>query len=107
MLKNKTLPVILVALVLASLLVCASSVLAANLSGTSGDDNLTGTSQKDTLSGLAGSDKLSGLGARDTLNGGDGDDLLDPGNGLTQPTETPEMTTLSWPLTREPRRMTP
>ena len=82
MLKKKTLPVILVALVLASLLVCASSVLAVNRSGTSGNDNLTGTSQKDTLSGLAGSDKLSGLSARDTLNGGDGDDLLDPGNGL-------------------------
>jgi hypothetical protein len=74
--------VILVALVLASLLVCASSVLALTLSGTSGNDNLTGTRQKDTLSGLAGSDKLSGLGARDTLKGGDGDDLLDPGNGL-------------------------
>jgi hypothetical protein len=82
MLKNKTLPVILVALVLASLLVCASTVLAVNLSGTSGNDNLTGTAQKDTLSGLGGSDRLSGLGARDTLNGGDGDDLLDPGNGL-------------------------
>jgi hypothetical protein len=80
--KNKTLPVILVALVLASLLVCASSVLAVILSGTSGNDNLTGTNQKDTLSGLAGSDKLSGLRSRDTLNGGDGDDLLDPGNEL-------------------------
>ena len=82
MLKYKNLPVILVALGLAALLVCASSVLAVHLSGTSGNNNLTGTSQNDTLSGLAGSDKLSGLGARDTLNGGDGDDLLNPGNGL-------------------------
>lgn len=55
-----------------------STLLAAKIMGTAGDDNLTGSSSNDTLEGLAGNDTLDGGTGNDTylFARGDGQDTI-------------------------------
>lgn len=71
-------------------LVCPSSVLADDFTGTAGndtingtaaDDNIWGLGGNDTLNGNAGNDMIDGGANNDALNGGDGDDTLIGGSG--------------------------
>lgn len=71
-------------------LVCPSSVLADDFTGTAGNDTINGTANddniwglggNDTLNGNAGNDMIDGGANNDILNGGDGDDTLIGGSG--------------------------
>ena len=47
----------------------AAIAIAANIDGTTGNDNLVGTPADDTIQGLGGDDTISGLAGNDTLRG--------------------------------------
>lgn len=54
----------------------APAALAAQIDGTSGNDNLTGTAAKDGIEAKAGNDLVQALGGDDVVKGGPGSDLL-------------------------------
>jgi Ca2+-binding RTX toxin-like protein len=71
-------------------LICPSSVLADDFTGTAGNDTINGTANDDNIWGLGGNDTLNGNNGNDmvdgganndTMNGGDGDDTLIGGSG--------------------------
>ncbi|EPX86930.1 calcium-binding protein [Salipiger mucosus] len=55
--------------------------VAADTTGTAGDDDLAGDAGDNVIEGLAGNDTILGLDGDDTLYGGLGDDLLEGGLG--------------------------
>lgn len=66
--------------VLAALLL-PSSVLAATIVGTPGNNLLVGTPRSDSISGLGGNDLVLGAGGADIIDGGPGADALFGGAG--------------------------
>lgn len=62
-------------------LVLPASALAANITGTNGNDVLFGTSDNDTISGSGGNDLIYGARSDDTILGGPGNDALLGGPG--------------------------
>jgi hypothetical protein len=68
-------------LAVVALLVAASAVGAATITGTAGNDTLRGTPAADRLTGKGGNDKLYGAAGNDVLVGGAGSDLLVGGAG--------------------------
>lgn len=71
--------VLLVVAVMAVLSVAGGVALAANLTGTGGDDELRGTNVSDRITGRGGDDDLYGRRGADSLTGGRGHDLIDTG----------------------------
>lgn len=69
---------ITVVFVLAAMLLALSAgvAVAANITGTNGNDFLRGTDQVDKIKGLAGADELEGRDGGDTLLGGTGGDTI-------------------------------
>jgi Ca2+-binding RTX toxin-like protein len=69
------------AILLATVALAATSAaaLAANITGTNGNDTLIGTSGNDNINGLQGNDIIFGLGGSDSINDGNGNDVIDGG----------------------------
>ncbi|WP_405403640.1 Hint domain-containing protein [Paracoccus sp. Ld10] len=55
--------------------------MAADFSGTSGDDTIEGTADADQIAGRAGNDSIRGLDGNDAIDGGRGSDTVDGGEG--------------------------
>jgi Ca2+-binding RTX toxin-like protein len=62
-------------------LVLPATALAANITGTNGNDVLFGTSANDTISGAGGNDLIFGARGDDTIHGDFGNDALSGGPG--------------------------
>jgi Ca2+-binding RTX toxin-like protein len=72
----------MVAVLVAALLgLLALPALAANITGTLGDDHLIGTPDQDEISGLKGNDLIQARGSFDIVKGNSGEDELYAENG--------------------------
>lgn len=64
-----------------AVLALGAPVIAATVSGTSGDDVLRGTGKADVVRGFAGDDLVAARGGNDDVRSGSGDDMVQLGRG--------------------------